>query len=96
MRPQRGDSRLPAVFYGLSVGVLLGALMCFAGVAFAPGGQAEEADPQLLATAGPGVKPASSPHRLPGVRAEDLPRVLVRAEDLPLARPASIDRRAYR
>ena len=82
--------RLPTVLYGLSAGVLLGAVLAFAGVSLASPPQADA----TLAVAGPGAKPAASHRRVPAVRAEDLPGVVVRAEDLPVvASPGAAARR---
>jgi hypothetical protein len=92
VRPERRDARLPAIFYGLSGGVLLGAVLCVTGVPFGPGGSTDEAAEPLGAAAGPSATRAAAHARMPGVRVEDLPRVLVRAEDLPLAPPVSARR----
>jgi hypothetical protein len=99
-RPPRFDPRVPAVFYGLSAGVLLGAALAFAGVSFAPRTTAER--PRVSTPAAPAVPtvpavvvapPRPTPTtvatfaRTPVVKVEDLPHVLVRAEDLPVAPP---------
>ena len=91
VRPPRRDARLPAIFYGLSAGVLLGAVLCLTGVTFTPATPVDTASESLLAAAGPRAAPAMRA-RMPGVRVEDLPRVLVRAEDLPRAPPATARR----
>ena len=92
VRPPGRDARLPAIFYGLSAGVLLGAMLCITGVTFAPSGSTEEAAEPLFAAAGPSATRAAMHARMPGVRVEDLPRVLVRAEDLPMAPPVNARR----
>lgn len=76
--------------------MLLGAILCFAGVSFSSPTPSDDADQPVLATAGPGTTPARVHRRIPGVRVEDLPRVLVRAEDLPRAEVTDVGRRAYR
>jgi hypothetical protein len=91
VRPPRRDARLSAVFYGLSAGVLLGAMLCFVGVLM-PSSSPETAREPLLAGAGPSATPVAMRARIPGVKVEDLPKVLVRAEDLPLAPPLSTRR----
>lgn len=88
----RRDPRTPAVFYGLSAGVLLGAALAFAGVSFngAPP-ETETAPATPVVTTATAARPSGPARaRVPSVRADDLPRVVVRAEDLPVVSPGLV------